>query len=245
MIKRTKGFIGWLLILTGLALAATPATANGVPVKIFLSYLPQVSNYGPLDANGVALVSIGEAWLELDANGLPQLTDEMYEAWLASADIEQMVSLGTFNAGADKKVTYTAEFESIPVLDYRFFIISVEPVPDPNPGEADSRRVLAGVFPDPQLQIVSNTPAPISTPEAGSESGPAAGTGEGTGSNPAGEPGPAPTPPPPTTLPVSGGGAGADLSLFILGLGISLVGLIALSLPFGQNASNKKRKVHK
>ena len=59
-------------------------------IKIFLNYLPEFSNYGPTDASGVAEISIGEAWVDLTIDGLPQLTDEHYEAWLIGADEQQM-----------------------------------------------------------------------------------------------------------------------------------------------------------
>ncbi len=150
-------------------------SANGAPVKIFLNYLPELSNYGPTTASGVAMVSIGEAWVEIEAEGMEQLDGAQYEAWLATADNAQMISVGTFNGNADGQVKYNAEFDDIPVLEYRFLMISVEPIPDPNPAEADARRSIAGVFPNTRLELVSGTPTatlgPGITPTVGAPSG--------------------------------------------------------------------------
>ena len=196
-----KRSICYLTILVCLATFAVPATANGSPVKIFLNYLPELSNYGPTDASGVALVSIGEAWVDLTIDGLPQLENVRYQAWLIIADTEEMVSLGTFTPNADGQVTYHAELDELPITDYRFFVISVERDPDPDPA-ADERRTIAGVFPNAELQIVSGTPTPTI------------------------EPGVTPTPGAPATLPVTGKMvSGFRLLALGLGGGILLVGL--------------------
>lgn len=155
--KSLKWLFSAILLTAALMIGSTPATANGVPVKIFLNYLPELSNYGSTSAGGVAQVSIGEAWVDLEADGLPQLAGVQYEAWLVTSD-DQMISLGMFNSDTGGHVDYFAEFDDIPVLDYRFFVISVESVPDTNPDEADPRRSIAGVFPNARLEIVSGTP---------------------------------------------------------------------------------------
>jgi hypothetical protein len=185
----------------------TQVAANGAPVKVFLSYLPEFSNYGPAEASGVALVSIGEAWVDLTADGLPRLSGEQYEAWLIKAETEEMVSLGKFNADADGHVAYYAELDELPVVDYRYFLISVEPEPDTAP-VASSRWTIAGVFPNPELHIANGTPTPTLAP------------------------GTTPTPQAPSVLPVTGrpfpawGLAGA---LVIVGLAL-IAGVLLLSL---------------
>lgn len=198
-----KCFAKWLIgILTMLSLA-WPVAANGAPIKIFLNYLPEFSNYGPNDATGVALVSIGEAWIDLEADGLPQLSGQFYEAWLVETETGAMISLGKFNSDPAGHVTYHAEFEQIPELDYRYFVISVETDPDPGP-EADTRRTIAGVLPNPEIVIVSGTPTPTLAP------------------------GITPTPAPPPTLPVTGDFKSQmfNLGLLIVGLGLGITGLV-------------------
>jgi hypothetical protein len=158
----------WLVLLVVGSFIAVmsvwPAHANGAPVKIFLNYLPEISNYGSTTASGVAMVSIGEAWVDLQIEGLPPLQGLIYEAWLVTGDNEQMISLGKFNSDEDGKVDYSAEFEDIPVLDYRFLVVSVETDPDPQPESADNRRSVAGVFPNAHLEVVSGTATPTLAP---------------------------------------------------------------------------------
>lgn len=203
--KTFKWFVCCTLFLACTSGLTGSAMANGAPIKIFLNYLPEFSNYGPTDARGEALISIGEAWVELNIEGLPELEGELYEAWLISADDEEMISVGTFNTDAEGKVSYFVELGEIPDIDYRFFIITVEPEPDPS-SEPNPRRTIAGVFPDPKLQIVTETPA--ATPEPGVTV----------------TPGPPATPGPPVSLPVTGNMASSTwtitLGLLMLGLGI-------------------------
>lgn len=171
--KYLKGLICGLILL----LAATPATANGAPIKIFLNYLPEFSNYGSTGATGVALISIGEAWVDIQAEGLPQLSGQLYEAWLVTAETNDMISLGKFNADASERVAYHVEFEQLPAADYRYLFISVETDPDPDPA-ADARRTIAGVFPNAEViqATVAPTPtlAPGITPTPGAPATPAA-----------------------------------------------------------------------
>lgn len=213
MSKILKQFIVVFVVLVCTSIGVIPASANGAPVKIFLNYLPEVSNYGPTDATGVALVSIGEAWVELTAEGLPQLTDELYEAWLVSAEDDQMISLGKFNANAEGQVDYFAEFEQLPPIDYRLFVITVEVDPDPDP-QADTRQTLAGFFPNPELLIVSGTPTPTLPP------------------------GVTPTPGAPATLPVTGN---TGFGFRVLSIGLLVMGLLGLVFGILTKKFNIKR----
>ncbi|NJN92593.1 MAG: hypothetical protein HC875_00195 [Anaerolineales bacterium] len=198
-----KFFIKWFIGIVMMLIVAGPVAANGAPIKIFLNYLPEYSNYGSNDATGVALVSIGEAWVDLEVDGLPQLNGQSYEAWLVEAETSTMISLGKFNSDSTGQVKYHAEFEQIPELDYRYFVISVETDPDPGP-EADARRTIAGVFPNAEVVVVSGTPTPTLVP------------------------GITPTPAPPPTLPVTGDLKSKilNLGLLIMGLGLSIAGLV-------------------
>lgn len=199
-----KFYIKWFIGILAMLSLAWPVSANGAPIKIFLNYLPEFSNYGPNDATGVAMVSIGEAWVDLEVNGLPQLNGQLYEAWLIEAETDMMVSLGKFNSDPAGHVAYHAEFEQIPELDYRYFVITMENDPDSGP-EADTRRSIAGVFPNSEIVVVSDTtPTPTLIP------------------------GVTPTPAPPPTLPVTGDFKSQmlNLGLLIAGLGLSVAGLI-------------------
>jgi hypothetical protein len=200
MSRAVKWFSVLVALVVALTIGAGTAIANGAPVKVFLDYLPQFSNYGPANATGTATVSIGEAWVDVEAVGMPRLKDEQYEAWITNAVTDERVSLGKFNADASGKVEYHAEFDELPEGDYRYFYISVEPAPDPSP-KADKRVTIAGVFPDAQVLIVSGTPT--STPK----------------------PGVTPSPVAPAVLPVTGS---TGVAGWVLAGGLSL--LIALAL---------------
>jgi hypothetical protein len=165
-----KSLSRWLMVLSAWlivsALAALPAAANGAPVKVFLNFLPETSNHGPVNASGTATISIGEAWIDLTADGMPQLEDAHYEVWITNAETQEMISLGTFNADADGHVEYSVELDDIPIADYRYLWITVEDEPDAKPDEADDRITIAGVFPDSQLVIVTGSPTPTLAPGA-------------------------------------------------------------------------------
>lgn len=194
--KYLKGLICGLVLLW----AAMPAAANGAPIKIFLNYLPEFSTYGSPQATGVALISFGEAWVDIQAEGLPQLNGQLYEAWLARTETNDMISLGKFNADAGGRVAYHADFDQLPEADYRYFFISVETDPDPGP-EADSRRTLAGIFPNAEVVQVTGTPPPTLAP------------------------GVTPTPGAPADLPVTGVVAFQNMRIGFWPLALGLVGL--------------------
>jgi hypothetical protein len=175
-----KTFSRWLICVLTILFLAVPAAANGAPVKIFLNYLPNFSNYGSTHASGTAMISFGEAWVDIQAEGLPQLTGQLYQAWLVKAETNEMVNLGKFNADTNGRIAYHAEFEQLPKADYRYLFITVEPDPDPNP-EADARRTIAGVFPNAEVVKATGTPVPTLVP------------------------GVTPTPGAPAALPVTGG----------------------------------------
>jgi|GEM_PF-1592777 len=202
-------------------LFAIPVLANGKPVTIYLSFLPEFSNTGSETATGTVNVSIGEAWVDLTADGLPQLQGEQYEGWLQEAETGKRFSVGKFNADANGHVSYYVQLDNIPVADYRYFLITIEPDPDPSP-DADARITIAGLFPNPQLVEVTPTPVPLISPAPQ----PITGTESMSGTMPAGESGSAmaadvtPTPPPPAILPVTG--SSADTPWLVLAGGLLL-----------------------
>jgi len=195
-----------LSILALLAITVLPALANGKPITIYLNYLPEFSNAGATNASGTARVSIGEAWVEIKADGMPALNGEQYEAWLQEGDTGNRLSLGKFNADANGHVDYYAELDFIPEADYRYFLVTIETDPDASP-DADARVSIAGVFPTAELVIVNTTPTAaaelvsggdgtsVVTPTNGSEVTPSL-TDGATDSTVVS--------PPPATLPVTG-----------------------------------------
>lgn len=225
--QRLKWII--LSVLALLAVTALPALANGKPITIYLNYLPEFSNAGATEASGTARVSIGEAWVEIIADGMPALNGEQYEAWLQESDSGNRLSLGKFNADANGHVDYYNELDFIPEADYRYLLVTIEADPDTSP-DADARVSVAGVFPTAQLVIVNQTPTPevtsggdgtgVVTTTNGSEVTPPSTDGTTDG---------AVVSPPPATLPVTG--QDNRVSLFgFLALGIFALAIGGFSL---------------
>jgi len=147
-----------VLILLALALVPLSTWSNGVPVQLFLNYLPDVSNWGPETASGTAIVATGEGFVTLKVQGLPRLNDARYQIWLTPREGEP-IAVGKFNVDATGRADFKATGLKLPATVYKLLIITVEPEPDPNP-QPDARRSLAGRFPDPALKIVTAGPVP-------------------------------------------------------------------------------------
>jgi hypothetical protein len=209
------------------ALLAVTVLANGAPVKIFLNYLPDFSNYGPIEASGVAQISIGEAWINLEAQGMPLLTNEEYEVWIQEVDTNKVYSLGRFNANADGTIRFALELDDLPVKEYRYLFVTVEPNPDPSPNP-DPRVSIAGLFPEPRLEILDH-PATPTIELSGNATPPISATGVFTQSN-AGVVGDN-TGSAPRTLPVTGApGLAVAVGLALAGVGAVLFSRIVSGL---------------
>ncbi|MBI5876857.1 MAG: hypothetical protein HZB53_04335 [Chloroflexi bacterium] len=186
-----------IAVLTGSARAVHGESAS---VKVFLYYMPNVSNYGPTGATGVAIFNAGNGDLTIDADGLPLVAGLAYEVWLSvSSEPVAMTSFGKFNPGPNGTVHYYQVVDDLLRAEYRFIIITVETDPDPSPAPS-ARRTIAGVIPDVAALVPTPTPQRAST----GQSAPGA-TAVPTDSSPASHApvGPA-TPPPPARLPTTG-----------------------------------------
>jgi hypothetical protein len=129
---------------------ALPSHANGAPVDIYLSYLPEVSNWGPRTALGHAVVAVGDGEVSLDVQGLPQTAKEHYEVWLESRADRKLYSAGKFKVNAEGVGHLQVLLDTLPYQEYRMLLISVEPEPDPST-EPDARRSIAGLFPNTEV----------------------------------------------------------------------------------------------
>ncbi len=148
-----------VVFVVGLTLAivlafALPAHANGAPVDVFLDYMPGVSNWGPQDATGQAVVAVGDGRVDLEVRGLPSLQDEVYWVWLVPADQEAPIAVGAFRTDATGRGSLHVALDDLPYLTYRLLLITVEPARESAAGvpqEPGSRRALAGRFPNLEL----------------------------------------------------------------------------------------------
>jgi hypothetical protein len=133
-----------MLVVLGLA-TSRPAAANGVPIRVPLSYLAGLSNWGPPEARGEAEMSFSEALIRVDVRGLPALRNEAYQLWLGKSGTNKAVPVGVFTAGADGIGGYTGKIEGLDGYDYDVLVITVEPAPDPDPAPT-TRRSIGGFF---------------------------------------------------------------------------------------------------
>ncbi len=134
-----------LLLLLMPLMPGRPAHANGVPIRIPLTYLSGLSNWGPADASGEAEISFAEAIVKIDAHGLPVLHGETYQVWLVKSGTNKAVAAGTFTAAADGTAAFTGRLTGLDGYDYDLVSITVEPVPDPDPAPS-AKRSIGGFF---------------------------------------------------------------------------------------------------
>jgi hypothetical protein len=159
------------LALSLLVIHPHAARANGVPIRIPLSYLSGLSNWGPRNAQGEAEISYAEAIIKIDAQGLTPLKNENYQLWLVKTGTNRAVPIATFNAPADGIVGYTGKIDGLDGYDYDLVILTVEPTPDSDPSPSD-KRSIGGFFaplkkPDPAAPALSGDTMPTMLPNTG------------------------------------------------------------------------------
>lgn len=125
-------------------MGAAVARANGVPLRIPLTYLAGLSNSGPTDARGEAELSFAEGLIRVDVRGLPRLTGEVYQVWLVKSGTNRAVAVGSFNTGPDGLGGYSGRMVGLEGYDYDLVILTIEPQPDPDPAPSGKRSI--GVF---------------------------------------------------------------------------------------------------
>ncbi len=157
--KRALGLI--VAVIAALQVTSFWAVANGVPVKIPLSYLQGVSNWGSKAATGIAEVSIGEAYVKIDAVGLDALQGETYFAWLINTETGDLFAVGALSGDPNGTIRFSKDFDQIPDKGYNLVLISVEPS-GANPSAPSAKRSIAGFYPKPvgysQAQVPSDLP---------------------------------------------------------------------------------------
>jgi hypothetical protein len=219
------------LLTASVARLPAPASANGSTIRVALSYLPGVSNWGPDNATGMVELVRAEGDVRLSVLGLPRLTDGLYQLWLVDLKSGTQYSLGKFNVTANGQgdLETVADIQNV---QFDLVVISVEPEPDPS-SNADSRLSIAGRYaapvatpgarPTSPTGDLTSTPGVVGTPIQGVGT-PTAGTGTPASGSPT--PAPTPTVPLPTQLPRTGE-PGAD-ALAAAALCISFVIFVGL-----------------
>ncbi len=132
-------FLGSLVLLALLATSA-PVRANGVPVTVDLAYI-DLSNWGPQDAAGTAELIFAEGIVRIEADGLPQLDGEQYQAWLVNSEAGDAISAGRFNATPSGAVSFEGSLPPISDFGFDLLILTVEPNPDDAPQPTEDRSI--------------------------------------------------------------------------------------------------------
>jgi RNA polymerase sigma factor for flagellar operon FliA len=225
--------ICFLVGLSPLFLGAAGTMANGVPVKVFLNYLPDVSNWGPETASAEAVLAVGEGWVTISVKGLPKLQGEVYVAWVVTQQ-GLAIPLGKFNTDDAGAGDFEIRELALPHQAYRLLLITVEDDLDQYPAPS-ARRSIAGRLPDPELRAV---PPAVATPTPSEPGGSADPNSGPENMDPNAEPTalltqPSPTPSGPLFLPVTGAVVAGSIQPDIVAvwavlgvLGLAFVGLI-------------------
>ncbi|MGE3272338.1 MAG: hypothetical protein AB7P40_26555 [Chloroflexota bacterium] len=124
--------------------SAAPARANGTPIRIVLSYLSGVSNFGPQNATGVAEMITSEGEVRLTATGLQKLADnEEYHVWIsAGSERMDLVAFQVNDAGIGRVDTVVKS--GIPEKAWDLMVITAEE--KGTPAAPSERRAIAGRF---------------------------------------------------------------------------------------------------
>jgi hypothetical protein len=136
------------------------AHANGKPVTVTLSYVGGVSNWGPTDAHGVAVVAVSDGEVMAEIDGLPALTADTYHLWLVRSEGGAYFDAGEITVGASGHASFREILEDLPSEMYSMVVISVEPKDDRD-ANPDARRSIVGYVP---YRKTSPLPTPLATP---------------------------------------------------------------------------------
>lgn len=144
---RRSRLLALVLAALLLLLSASSALANGKPVKVVLTYLPELSNAGPQSATGVAEIVMAEGEARLSLAGLPPLESEVYAAWLLNSQTRDALRVATFNTDATRSARVANVLPTeIPDKAWNVVLLTIEP--NGNASQPGPKRSIAGYFPE-------------------------------------------------------------------------------------------------
>jgi len=166
MLSRAMGWrlVAAALLVLALAVPTGPVQANGTPVRIVLSYLPGVSNFGPQNATGVAELITSEGEARLQAAGLQKLPDaEQYVLWISSGGSNERMPLAAVPVSDGGVIKLDLVLRSpIPEKSWDLMVLTVEAKGD-LPDTPSDRRAIAGRF----SMTAGEGPRPVQLPNTG------------------------------------------------------------------------------
>ena len=163
-----------LLISTvGIILAFIPnkmVYANGVPVQIFLDYLPFKATWEPAkEGSGVAVVAANDELVRVQAQKLPPPPQGYgYFAWLERTD-GGYLPVGELDYQADGTASITQRIPDLPYSEnFSWVLVTVESLSESKTVPSDD-VALAGRLPNPLALPVGSNEAPEFLPVTGGE----------------------------------------------------------------------------
>jgi len=126
---------------------APSARAEEAPITVPLSYIVNLSNWGPTTATGTAQVWRTEAEVRLNVAGLSVLTGQRYACWLVNMQAGAFLAVGRFNVGNDGTATLDVSMQGSVPDGYTTVLITVQPDPETKQGTPSKLYSIAGFFP--------------------------------------------------------------------------------------------------
>jgi hypothetical protein len=145
-----RGMVLLFLALLSLGGTGKAAWANGVPVQVFLDYLPFKSTWIPASGGrGVAVVSANDEQVQVNIQSMPEPpAGTVYYAWLEHVD-GGYIGVGPLGYRSDGTASTNRSVPGLPYSEnFSWVLVSVEPAGEL--GEAPSADIaLAGRLPNP------------------------------------------------------------------------------------------------
>ncbi|MDQ3369293.1 MAG: anti-sigma factor [Myxococcota bacterium] len=140
-VRSIPGWIASLLIVGGCA-GGDPLGDRSIDVPLVKE---NADDTAPAGATGMARIETATGRIDISVVGLPPLTGEVYEGWLAGGD-EDATSTGRFQTLADGTGSSSIALGDLTARTFDRVVITVEPEPDPTP-KPDPRHAIAGNIP--------------------------------------------------------------------------------------------------
>ncbi len=159
-----------LLVLAVLELGiwVHPVRANGVPVEVYLDFVPMKANWTPAQhGQGMAVLSANDEEVRVMAQDLPAPPVGMvYYAWLEKVD-GSFLPVGPLAYAEDGTATITQRMPNLPYSENFAWVLVALEFPD-RVGTAPSGQIaLAGRLPNPVALPVEGNQAPELLPVTG------------------------------------------------------------------------------